>query len=73
MQLPANKAKPVKAKPAKLPETMPYGKYRDQPWSNIPKDYLEFILREHDIRKPLREAIEQAIHMGDCAPASPRR
>ena len=77
MQLPASKApaaaKPAKAaKAAKLPDTMPYGKYRDQEWNCIPQDYLEFILREHDIRKPLRDAIEQAIRVGDCAPAKPR-
>lgn len=78
MQLPASKApaaaKPAKAaKAAKLPETMPYGKYINQAWGSIPQDYLEFILREHDLRKPLRDAIEQAIRVGDYAPASPRR
>lgn len=37
---------------------MPFGQYEDQPFENIPEDYLRHILTLPYLRQPLRKQIE---------------
>lgn len=40
---------------------MPFGKYKRQPFAAIPTGYLQWVLREGNVRGPLRAAIEKSI------------
>lgn len=60
----------VKAKP--LPATMPFGKYRGRSLSEIPTDYLEWVIREvPNLRGLTRMAIEGVLHRAKLDQAEP--
>ena len=42
---------------------IPFGKYRGQPLEDVPTDYLEWCLREMDLRPALAEEMEAQIRM----------
>lgn len=44
---------------ARLPQFMPFGKHKGQPLTEIPIDYLQWLLRQDNIDPYLREALEQ--------------
>lgn len=58
MQLPKGKA-PGQAK-TKVIAKMPFGKYAGEMFCDIPKDYLQWLLKQ-DIQKPLEEAVQGAL------------
>ncbi|MFU8924831.1 putative quorum-sensing-regulated virulence factor [Acinetobacter puyangensis] len=44
---------------ARLPQFMPFGKYKGTPLAQVPIDYVQWLLRQSDIDPYLREALEQ--------------
>jgi hypothetical protein len=41
---------------------MPFGKHKGEPFSSIPSDYLWWLLRECDLKYPLRVAVEAELN-----------
>ncbi len=49
----------LKSQQARLPQFMPFGKYKGLPLGQVPIDYIQWLLRQQDIDPYLREALEQ--------------
>lgn len=49
---------------------MPFGKHAKKPISEVPKGYLKWMIKEMDLREPLRSQIKAAID-GLPIPTSP--
>lgn len=45
---------------ARLPQFMPFGKYKGTPLTQVPIDYVQWLLRQNDIDPYLRQALEQS-------------
>lgn len=45
---------------ARLPQFMPFGKYKGTPLAQVPIDYVQWLLRQNDIDPYLRQALEQS-------------
>lgn len=46
---------------ARIPKTMPFGKYRGQPLETVPIDYIQWLLRQDNLEPNLREALENQL------------
>jgi len=63
LQTPKEEARRAIKKKANL-EVMPFGKYKGELFCDIPRSYLEWALRELDLKADLREALQGAYGMG---------
>lgn len=46
---------------ARLPQFMPFGKYKGTPLSDMPSDYVKWLLRQDNLNSYLREALEAVL------------
>jgi hypothetical protein len=51
---------------------MPFGRYRGQPLSALPSDYLQWLLTLDDLREPLRSSIRDEVARRSGARPDPR-